>query len=347
MKRFLTILAVAILAIGSASAQKKIVDALSTEVATLKQQIAEANVREDKLQQQCNELSKSLETMDAKCKSMSESLDKLNAQLVTLTDLISKMASSGARVDPNKPKYEIVGELANGLVVVKEGFLYGYVNAKGEYVIPAQYEYADSFENNYAFVKKSDKWGVIAPDGKELVACNYDEVTYCDGTIYKVKIGDKWGILKSNGEYLLPCVYDRITRMDDGLFEVSKGNKWGVANATGKEVIACTYDNVRRFGRGSSIWIVEKYGLAGLISSTNGAVIQPIKYSAIHHVGNNRAAMQINTLWGFFDQNGKIVIQPKFRDVGGFDSAGLAYAEAVGGGRPFYIDKNGNVVRYL
>ena len=347
MKRFVIIFAVAVWAIGSASAQKRVVEALTAEVEALKQQLVESKASEEKLQQQYSELAKSYEAVEVQYRSMSESVEKLNAQVATLTDLISKMASSGAWVDPDKPKYEIVGDMMNGLAVVKEGFLYGYVNVKGEYVIPAQYEVACDFENSYAHVKKSDKWGVIAPDGMELVACSYDDVKYCDGAIWEVQKGGKWGVLKSNGEYLLPCVYDKITRLDDGLFKVNKGNKWGVANATGKEVIACTYDNVRRFGSWSSIWIVEKCGLAGLISSTNGAVIQPIKYSKIRHVGNNRAAMQINTLWGFFDQNGKIVIQPKFRDVGSFNSAGLAYAEAVGGGRPFHIDKNGNVVRYL
>ena len=51
MKRFVIIFAVAVWAIGSASAQKRVVEALTAEVEALKQQLVESKASEEKLQQ--------------------------------------------------------------------------------------------------------------------------------------------------------------------------------------------------------------------------------------------------------------------------------------------------------
>ena len=303
MKRFLTILAVAILAIGSVSAQKKVVETLTTEVETLKQQNAEllqqiealkhndtkmqqqlsdAKAREENVQQRLNTLTNAnaalkaeqnaanakmdivvgkvnelvgqVNTLTLQVNELTTQVNTLNTQVEVLNDSIAKLSARPVvAAEPAKPKYEVVGEMCNGMVLVKEGLLYGYVNSKSEYIIPAQYEEAESFVNGYARVKKNDKWGVVNTTGEETIACSYGEVSHFSGTIWKVKQGE----------------------------------------------------------------------LYGLLSAVNGAVVQPLKYTRIGNIWYQRAEMCINGKYGFFDENGKTVIAAQYDTALDFDESGL------------------------
>ena len=298
MKRFMMILAVAMLAIGSASAQKKNVAALTTEVETLKQQNGTLTTEVEALKQQNAELQQQIDdakAREAKLQAKCDTLDKAYAaQVEALSDVIAKAAGTDkvaaivATVE--KPKYEVVGEVHNGMVVVKEGFLYGYVNSKNEYIIKAKYEEVKDFVNGYAWVRSGDKWGVV--------------------------------------------------------------------NKTGKMVVSCTYDVVEHYNK--DIYVVQNNGLYGLISATNGTIIQPVKYSMIGSPENwvfggwdfnykeriilshDRARMCLNGKWGYFDENGRVVIPAKYASAWHFRAAGVASVADGIGKDDYYIDKNGN-----
>ena len=304
MKRFMMILAVAMLAIGSASAQKKNVAALTTEVETLKQQNGTLTTEVEALKQQNAELQQQIDDakareakLQAKCDTLDKAyaqVEKLSAQVEALSDVIAKAAGTDkvaaivATVE--KPKYEVVGEVHNGMVVVKEGFLYGYVNSKNEYIIKAKYEEVKDFVNGYAWVRSGDKWGVV--------------------------------------------------------------------NKTGKMVVSCTYDVVEHYNK--DIYVVQNNGLYGLISATNGTIIQPVKYSMIGSPENwvfggwdfnykeriilshDRARMCLNGKWGYFDENGRVVIPAKYAVARHFRLAGLAHVADSKTGKLYSIDKNGN-----
>ena len=304
MKRFLTILVVAVMAIGSVSAQKKVVEALTTEVEALKQQngalsneVEALKQQNAELQQQINDAKAREKMLQAKCDTLAKAyaqVEKLSAQVEALSDVVAKAAGAdkvaAIVATAEKPKYEVVGEVHNGMVVVKEGFLYGYVNSKNEYVIKAKYEEVKDFVNGYAWVRSGDKWGVV--------------------------------------------------------------------NKTGKMVVSCTYDVVEHYNK--DIYVVQNNGLYGLISATNGAIIQPVKYSMIGSPENwvfsswdlkykeriilshDRARMCLNDKWGYFDENGRVVIPAKYAVAWLFRDEGLAYVKDRIGERGYNIDKSGN-----
>jgi hypothetical protein len=69
----------------------------------------------------------------------------------------------------------------NGLCVVykdkTEGALGGFINKKGDLIIPLMYEYVTSFSEGLAAVKKDGKWGFIDGNNKVVIPFIY-EVTY-------------------------------------------------------------------------------------------------------------------------------------------------------------------------
>ena len=371
MKRFLTILVVAILAIGSVSAQKKNVAALTTEVEALKQQNGTLSTEVEALKQQNAELQQQINDAKAREKKLQEEnnvirgevkalvaqVEVLSVQLTALAGEVAKILEMQAvtpavALAPAKPSYEVVGKVHNGMAKVKEGPLYGYVNSKNEYVIKAQFEEAEDFKGGYAIVRKNDKFGVVDTTGKIIVPCLYDNVVYY-GDLFKVTKGGKVGIISRSGKIVLECVYSSVSEWawkNNSIFVVCKNGKCGIIDAAGKICVPFLYDELQHLSNQSndcSIWVAKKEQCWGIVSA-NGAVIAPFKYQYIStSIYGGRILMEINGKKGYFDANGKVVIPARYDWADYFDveGKGLAMVSNDDEDYYYYIDRNGNFVK--
>ena len=128
--------------------------------------------------------------------------------------MVILMASSCTNVENSK--YEIRGDIKDGLALVKEGLLYGYVDAKGDYVIAAQFEEATDFAEGLAAVKTENKWGYIDTTGKFVISAQYEKAcpfgeNYYNG-LARVKTNNKWGVINKSGEIVVATKYDAINK---------------------------------------------------------------------------------------------------------------------------------------
>lgn len=234
MRRFFIITTFIVLTLGSASAQKKELQSLTDEFNAFKakeaemiQQINSLKTDNAQLQQQIGilktttdnnkALGEQLKTMvaaysslDSSQKSTAEDIAKLTAKI---DELITKL-DSNSTTSNTSAKYEVVGNICNGLALVRNGLLYGYVNAKGEIVIPAQFEEARGFSEGLAAVKKGNKWGFINTSGSIVISTQFAEVSdfgeYSYNGMARAKINGKWGIINNTGNFVIPAKYDYI-----------------------------------------------------------------------------------------------------------------------------------------
>ena len=58
-------------------------------------------------------------------------------------------------------KYDEITDFHKGFACVRQGDKWGYINEKGEEVIPFIYEDTTYFHKDYVAVKKDGKWGFI------------------------------------------------------------------------------------------------------------------------------------------------------------------------------------------
>ena len=273
MKRFFTIVAVMFIAIGSASAQKKVVEELAATVEaqkgaietlqtetnglkaeneSLKKQLAELNTKHEQLVGNYTSLAQSYQLVATDIQTLRTTINGLATQVTALNDSIVKLSerpAAAAPAEPAKPQYEVVGKLSNGMVAVKEGFLYGFVNSKNEYVVKAQYQQVEDFYNGHARVKLNDKWGMIDTNGKVTVACSYDEIEHYHGTIWRVKKGDLYGLVSAaNGTLVQAVKYSEISlKIRCKRAGMCINNKSGFFDENGKVVIAAKYDWIGNF----------------------------------------------------------------------------------------------------
>ncbi len=127
---------------------------------------------------------------------------------------------------------------------------WGYTDASGAWIIPADYDFAALFEHDFAWVKLRQKWGLIDRSGKELIAPVYDRIVFQESTqepLFKVSIGKKTGVADLYGNVIIPVKYDYVGEMrKDGLTTIKLNGKYGYASPAGI-VIPAIYSSTNGF----------------------------------------------------------------------------------------------------
>lgn len=281
MKKIILVLAAVLMTSNAMFAQKK-------EVLVLTEEITKLNSRIDSLEKVCvankvvteqmEKMVSAYGTLEASYTTLQNSLteqqkslgdqkainEKLNAnlevQIATVNKLLEKVDSLTAKLNQKdepvkeETKLEYVGTLCNGLAAVRVGACYGYANAAGELVVPAEYDEVKNFENNYAIVRKNDKWGIIDKTGKMTVACQYDKIYLYNNDIYTVKKGTLHGLVKTNGSIVQAVKYVSINSLDEeeNRAKIRLGDKWGYLDENGNIVISIKYNTAFNFNNGKA-----------------------------------------------------------------------------------------------
>jgi hypothetical protein len=116
----------------------------------------------------------------------------------------------------------------HGLWLEKET-KYGFINSKGELVVPVIYNTIEKFGSRG-----------FEPE-------NYDETNKTESPVVYwalVKKDNRYGCINSKGEVIVPIVYDEIGnfgRFDAELALIKRDNKYGLINIKGELVVECIY----------------------------------------------------------------------------------------------------------
>ena len=199
MKRLFILVVLVCATIGSASAQKKEVLALTDEINALKDREKAMHRHIDSLNNEVNKLVRAYASLEEAYDNKSQKIDSLCVKfdrLIAATEALPQLnfeqsyGSLLAKIDTltealnnqtttlQSQSYEIVGDICCGLVAIKQGPNYGFINAKGEIVIAPKYEEVTDFRLNRAAFRLNDKWGIIDTNVKVIVAAQFDNIMY-------------------------------------------------------------------------------------------------------------------------------------------------------------------------
>ena len=242
MKRLFILVVLACATISSASAQKRDVVALTEEINALKAREEAMHKHIDSLNNEVNKLVRAYTSLEEAYDNKSQKIDSLCvkfdrliaatealpqlnfeqsygsllAKIDTLTEALNNQATTA------QSNFERWHDVQEGMAIVREGVLYGYVNNKNEYVIPAQFEDAYDFEEGLAAVKFNDKWGFIDKSGKVVISMQFDEVKSFYNGIAGVKLNGKWGFINKIGKYVVNLQFDDVNRSGGGYWAAEK-----------------------------------------------------------------------------------------------------------------------------
>ena len=102
----------------------------------------------------------------------------------------------------NETQYDYVGLKGSKLIVVSKNGKFGFINKKGEEVIPMIYDGAWDFTFGIAAVEKNSKWGFINEKGKIVIPMKYEYADYFNGKYAPVKYKGKWYDINKKGKII-------------------------------------------------------------------------------------------------------------------------------------------------
>jgi len=126
-----------------------------------------------------------------------------NVQTTTDGIFVSKNGK-WAMLDPagrlGQFKFSEVAAFSDDLACVKMNAKYGFINRKGETVIPFIYSSNGYFINGHCAVKYQGKYGVINKEGKAVITFKYDNIVYSGNNLFDVTLSDNYnGYMDVNG----------------------------------------------------------------------------------------------------------------------------------------------------
>ncbi|MGG3468348.1 WG repeat-containing protein [Neobacillus pocheonensis] len=198
------------------------------------------------------------------------------------------------------------------------GDKWGYINAKGKLILPPIYENAGDFQDNgLAIVRVMDHAGVINSSGYFIVKPKYDTINpFSEG---RATVIDHQGfkVIDESGKEITSKAYSYIGDYKESRALIADNTEdgrylYGYLNKRGKEVISLTYEYASDFKDGKAV-VKTSAGSYELIDKT-GKVLKRYPYIFVGNYGQGRLAFQKeqNGKFGYIDEQGTIVIEPKF-----------------------------------
>ena len=239
----------------------------------------------------------------------------------------------------------------NGLVPVKVGEKWGYMNSSGKLTIQAKYDKVTDFNEGYAtavwagqpiildvkgteipvaaeavdlkefsgkyvpFRTADRKFGFMGIDGKVAVPAQYESVGYFSGGLAWAKDADrKLGYINSKGEWVIKPQFTAGKEFDkeSGYARVKEGEQWAYVSKTGEILRVTDTHTYGDFSNGLAEG--KKDEKVGFFNTKGVWVIAP-QFEGVRDFKNGFAAAKLNGKWGFIDTKGNWVVQPQFDNV--------------------------------
>lgn len=181
---------------------------------------------------------------------------------------------------------------SEGLLSVRIGDKWGFVDLNGEIVIPIKYKEAKNFSEGMASVcldvKGKNTCGFIDKTENFVIPAQFEECWYFSEGLAAFKKNGKYGFINKKGEIVIKPAFDWLYSFTEGLAAVKKNGKWGFINKNGRFVISPQYDQVWSFRNGLASISFGKWegGLGYHVMST------------------------YNGKWGYIDKTGAVVWEP-------------------------------------
>lgn len=233
----------------------------------------------------------------------------------------------------------------------------GYINNKGEQVLPFIYDFTTPFKDGLAIVTIKEqlygqsRFNVINENGN-IIAPNYFRIfEFSEGLALASKFQElDYGFINEQGEEVIPMRYGNMTSsFSEGFAKVQKDDgTYGFIDKKGNEAFDCKYgygtksfsDGLACVNKSVRMHISSHRFQYGFIDKKGNEVIE-CKYYEAESFSEGLAKVRMGHKYGFIDKDGNEVIPSKFEDALSF-SEGLASVRL--NDKYGAINKNGDII---
>ncbi len=207
-------------------------------------------------------------------------------------------------------------------IKTEEGYRYGYYNAKGKEILPAEYNeiyrIVDIQEDNNAYLiaQKDGRYGVTK-NGKTIIPYDYQEIEYNSlNHLFLVTKGSKLGIFNQKGEVILDTTYADI--QFSGIYLLCKRETTSeveIYKPSGEQVPNKDWTSMLPTLNENYFIVSDESGLYGVIDKEQKQVI-PIDYTYISYLSDDSFIVcNQNGKYGIMNTQGKSIIEINYDSV--------------------------------
>lgn len=205
------------------------------------------------------------------------------------------------------------------VIVVNYG-KWGFINEKGEVVIPIAFRSVTSFSEGLAGVDNRlyiDKTGEV----EFTLEIYYDEIYPFEGGVALVGRNKQYGYIDRSGKEVVLSIHSKSTidrtpvaqlinetRLTLSPFESS--GKWGYKNNKDEIVIAAIYNIACAYS--DDLALVERDGQWFYIHKDGSQATPFLTYDHTENFVNGYARVRSGNVWGYIDKTGKEVVPVKY-----------------------------------
>lgn len=265
-----------------------------------------------------------------------------------------------------KPRFMETSDFKNGVALVAdENWNYGYINKKGETVIPFLYSSLGEYGDLILAVRgryPPFKYSFIDRNGKTVLDLKgfQNAGEFSEDGLAQVAKNGKIGYIDKTGKLVIPCKFTIGGKFSEGLAYASlEGNdnlaginepNIGYINTKGEFVIPCQFRQAEEFREGRAIVSNSTdYSKYGIIDKT-GKLIAEKECDVLYGYKNGLTmyrAKDVAIIYGYLDKNGRDLSEGrKVFYVGDYEEGLISYGRDIENGetRRGYFDEKGNII---
>lgn len=228
-----------------------------------------------------------------------------------IQEQLHELAQSAAE---NSSNYEEIGPLSGGLILIKDANQkMGFIDKNDVVVIEPQYDSANDFHTALSCVSKNGKWGFINKKGEEVIPLIYEEIShwiFIEG-LACVKKDGAWGAIDKKGNLIIPCLYELVSVCSEGIVFVGKEEKYAAVDQNGILRTDFIYDRVSVYRNGRAIFTRDNKN--GILDENFNEILPPT-YKQIESFFDYGFTLAIQKeqndsyKMGFLDRNGNVIV---------------------------------------
>ncbi len=199
---------------------------------------------------------------------------------------------------------------------------WGYIDIKGNEVIPCSFKNAVFFNGGRAIVEDRSKWFFIDRKGKRIFPMVFDEIEslFKEG-VAVAKLNGKYGAVDTQGHIILPFIYNHLGKFADGLAPMALDSVSGFINRSGvlkfkstytpppfSEGLSFIYDTLMVYAPDTVRISMYSEIENNFIIDTNGTILGKYNYGQHSDFYDGLAAVLYNKNVGFINKKGKVVV---------------------------------------
>lgn len=266
--------------------------------------------------------------------------------------------------------YSEVKPIFDGKYAIREGETYRYLDNKASSTVGSGYTFASSFSEKLAFVKKDGYTFIVNEAGERqayfseniasssgvgsgLLACLEDDVYKYYDTNGEYKFGEykfagrfrnniaavkendgEWYLINPEGKKIVDTKFEEVLLNEHdecaarGVIFAKTNGKYKMYNLDMKQIGSFECDDACLFvSEGYAAFAKE--GKWGFVDEKGKVVIEP-KYDGAKSFSAGIAGVKNGEKWSFINEKGEIVIEGDFEDVDYMNDAGLCFVKTEG-----------------